>query len=186
MAGLTVKQQRFIDEYLIDANATQAALRAGYSKKTAHSIGQENLKKPAIAEALAVAQQERAERTMTTGDRVAYELALHAFGVLGDFFDSDTGRLLEVHELPKEAQARLAATEIVRTKTTRSSDGEESTMQEDSVVKIKLWDKMAALNMLARINGLYKDKVEHSGEVSLLDVCRSIEADEDGTKEGAA
>lgn len=45
---LTAKQQRFCDEYLIDLNATQAAIRAGYSKKTAYSIGQENLKKPEI------------------------------------------------------------------------------------------------------------------------------------------
>lgn len=45
MAKLTAKQQRFIDEYLIDLNATQAAIRAGYSKKTAYSIGEQNLKK---------------------------------------------------------------------------------------------------------------------------------------------
>lgn len=48
MAKLTAKQQRFCDEYLIDLNATQAAIRAGYSKKTARVIGQENLLKPAL------------------------------------------------------------------------------------------------------------------------------------------
>ena len=48
MARLTAKQQRFCDEYLIDLNATQAAIRAGYSKKTAYSIGIENLRKPEI------------------------------------------------------------------------------------------------------------------------------------------
>lgn len=50
MAKLTAKQQRFCDEYLIDLNATQAAIRAGYSKKTARVIGQENLLKPAVKE----------------------------------------------------------------------------------------------------------------------------------------
>lgn len=50
MAKLTAKQQRFCDEYLIDLNATQAAIRAGYSKKTAKQIGNENLSKPDIAE----------------------------------------------------------------------------------------------------------------------------------------
>ena len=49
MADMTEKQKRFCDEYLIDLNATQAAIRAGYSKKTAYSIGQENLKKPEIS-----------------------------------------------------------------------------------------------------------------------------------------
>ncbi|MFR7383035.1 MAG: terminase small subunit, partial [[Clostridium] leptum] len=48
MAKLTAKQQRFVDEYLIDLNATQAAIRAGYSEKTAFSIGTENLRKPLI------------------------------------------------------------------------------------------------------------------------------------------
>lgn len=50
MSQLTAKQQRFCDEYLIDMNITQAAIRAGYSKKTAYAIGQENLKKPMVKE----------------------------------------------------------------------------------------------------------------------------------------
>ncbi len=52
MTELTPKQQLFVDEYLIDLNATKAAIRAGYSEKTAYSIGQENLNKPDIAEAI--------------------------------------------------------------------------------------------------------------------------------------
>lgn len=59
MAGLTDKQQRFVDEYLIDLNATQAAIRAGYSEKTANEIGAENLAKPSIAKAIAEAQAKR-------------------------------------------------------------------------------------------------------------------------------
>ena len=58
---LTPKQQRFVEEYLIDLNATQAAIRAGYSQKTAHSIGHENLSKPEIAAALQEAQEKRSE-----------------------------------------------------------------------------------------------------------------------------
>lgn len=49
---LTAKQRRFVQEYLIDLNATQAAIRAGYSKKSAHSIGPENLEKPEIKQAI--------------------------------------------------------------------------------------------------------------------------------------
>ena len=70
MAKLTAKQRRFCDEYLIDLNATQAAIRAGYSVKTAGAIGLENLGKPLIAEYLAVRMQERAERTEITQDYV--------------------------------------------------------------------------------------------------------------------
>ncbi|MDD2966618.1 MAG: terminase small subunit [Desulfovibrionaceae bacterium] len=66
MAGLTAKQRAFVDEYLIDMNATQAAIRAGYSTKTASRTGAENLSKPVIAQAIAAAQARRAEKTSRT------------------------------------------------------------------------------------------------------------------------
>lgn len=68
--ALTAKQQRFVEEYLKDLNATQAAIRAGYSQKTAASIGQENLRKPEIEKALREATQERSQRTAITQDYV--------------------------------------------------------------------------------------------------------------------
>ena len=60
---LTPKQQRFVEEYLIDLNATQAAIRAGYSRNSARQIGDENLSKPGIADAVAKAKRERSEAT---------------------------------------------------------------------------------------------------------------------------
>lgn len=68
--ALTGKQQRFVDEYLIDLNATQAAIRAGYSEKTAYSIGDENLKKPEIAQAIQAAMNSRSKRTQVDADYV--------------------------------------------------------------------------------------------------------------------
>lgn len=68
--ALTAKQQIFVDEYLIDLNATQAAIRAGYSAKTARQIGEENLSKPVIASAIQAAMDKRAERTEITADYV--------------------------------------------------------------------------------------------------------------------
>lgn len=67
---LTAKQQRFVEEYLIDLNATQAAIRAGYSKKTARQIGEQNLSKLDIAAAIDSAKQERSDRTEITQDMV--------------------------------------------------------------------------------------------------------------------
>ncbi len=67
---LTPKQQRFIDEYLIDLNATQAAIRAGYSPNCAGQIGEENLKKPQIAAAVAKAKRERSEATKVDAEWV--------------------------------------------------------------------------------------------------------------------
>ncbi len=67
---MTPKQEAFVREYLIDLNATQAALRAGYSAKTAHVTGHENLSKPEIATAIQSAMNERSERTEITADYV--------------------------------------------------------------------------------------------------------------------
>ena len=72
--ALTKKQKAFIQEYLVDLNATQAAIRAGYSKKTAYSIGQENLSKPEIQQALQEAMKKREKRTEVTQDYVIAKL----------------------------------------------------------------------------------------------------------------
>ena len=75
MAKLTAKQEIFCREYIIDLNATQAAIRAGYSKKTANRIASENLSKLDIQKKIQELQQERAERTEITQDKVLKELA---------------------------------------------------------------------------------------------------------------
>ena len=72
--NLTPKQQRFVDEYLIDLNATQAAIRAGYSKNSARQIGQENLSKPVVAAAVAEAKRERSESTKIDAEYVLKRL----------------------------------------------------------------------------------------------------------------
>ena len=74
-AKLTEKQQRFVDEYLIDLNATQAAIRAGYSVKTANEQGSQNLAKLSIQQAIAKQMAERSKRTGINQDRVVLELA---------------------------------------------------------------------------------------------------------------
>jgi len=80
MAKLTAKQAAFVNEYLIDLNATQAAIRAGYSTKTAGKIGFENLQKPEIAAAVAEAQAERADTTHLSAEWVLERLKREAEG----------------------------------------------------------------------------------------------------------
>lgn len=79
MAKLTPKQERFVEEYLIDLNATQAAIRAGYSPNTAKDIGCENLVKPNIRACIDKEMAERSKRTGINKDRVIRELARLAF-----------------------------------------------------------------------------------------------------------
>lgn len=74
MANLTPKQQRFVEEYLIDLNATQAAIRAGYSEKTAKSVGHENLTKPDIQKAIEEAQEKLSNKAQVTVEMVVHGL----------------------------------------------------------------------------------------------------------------
>ncbi|MDO4669737.1 MAG: terminase small subunit, partial [Butyricicoccus pullicaecorum] len=84
---MTKKQQRFVDEYLIDLNATQAAIRAGYSPDTAQQMGSENLSKPVIRNAIDKAIAERSRRTGINQDRVINEIAKVAFLNPADVID---------------------------------------------------------------------------------------------------
>ncbi len=86
MANLTPKQQRFVEEYLIDLNATQAAIRAGYSEKTAQEIGSENLSKPMVAKAIAEAQEKLSNKAQVTVEMVVNGLLKEA----QDYADGST------------------------------------------------------------------------------------------------
>ncbi|WP_310715492.1 terminase small subunit, partial [Burkholderia multivorans] len=108
---LSAKHQRFVDEYLIDLNATKAAERAGYSKRTAGQIGFELLKKPEIAEAISEAMKAREQRTGITQDRVLRELARIAFFDPRKLFDSD-GRPLPISELDDDTAAAIAGLDV--------------------------------------------------------------------------
>lgn len=99
--ALNAKQNRFVEEYLVDLNATKAAIRAGYSERTAEVIGYENLRKPQIQEAIQAAIEKRSERTETTQDKVVAELGKVAFAEAHDYTDADLkyGNKLKALEL---------------------------------------------------------------------------------------
>lgn len=163
---MTPKQERFVQEYLIDLNATQAAIRAGYSVKTAKSIGQENLTKPYMQAAIGAAQQKRANRTEVTQDRVLQELARIAFFDLRTLYRED-GSLKAMHELDADAAAVLAGVDVVETKGNAEVDGDGMRHVPEFVKKVKIPDKVAALGLAMRHLGMLKDKVEHSGSVGV-------------------
>lgn len=155
---MTKKQKRFVEEYLIDLNATQAAIRAGYSPDTSYSIGQENLKKPEIKAHIDKAMAERSKRTGVNADRVVMELAKIAFINATDVIDPKTATVKE-SALPEDT----AAIQSVKVKTF----GEDGLERE-----IKMADKLKALELLGKHLGMFKDKLELSGmefEKSKLD-----------------
>ena len=179
---MNARQQRFGEEYLVDANARQAAVRAGYSARSAEVNGPRLLRNAQVATAVEEKQKERAERTQVTADRVVEELALIAFGDIGDFFGPD-GNLLDVNELSLDAKRRLGSVKVLREKVTRSSNGGvERTTTIDQTTEVKPWDKLRALDMLGRNLGMWRNKVDIEADVSLLDALRRIEAKEDAAK----
>lgn len=165
MADLTDKQSRFVEEYLVDLNATQAAIRAGYSENTAHSIGHENLSKPEIADAIAQAQQERSERTKVTQDMVIRELARIGFSDLRKLM-SDDGVLKQPSDWDDETAAAISSMEVVRRGPNWTKDKDKEDEEPEYTHKIKTWDKNSALEKLAKHLGMFVDKVEHSGAVT--------------------
>lgn len=158
---LSRKQERFIAEYLVDLNATQAAIRAGYSPKTAHAIGGENLKKPAIAEAIQTAQSARLASVNITAQRVLSELARIGFSDVRKVF-GPSGTLRDAEEWDDETGAAVSAVEVVETR-----PGEKDA-ESIYTKKIKLWDKNTALGNLAKHLGLLVDKVEHTASMDLV------------------
>lgn len=170
---LTAKQRAFVREYLIDLNATQAAIRAGYSEDTAGAIGAENLKKPQIADAVSAAMNLRAKRTEITADRVLTELAKIGFAdirkavrwdsALVTEEDNPDGGDINVIKRIVTNQVQLVSSEDIDDETAAAIS--EISQNASGGVKIKLHDKKGALVDLGRHLGLFTDKLEHSGEV---------------------
>ena len=150
---LTAKQQRFVDEFLVDLNASQAAIRAGYSRKTAAQIGHENLKKPEVAAAIASRQQALQAKLEVTQERVIAELAKIGFANMADYMRAGPGGdpYLDFSALTRD---QAAALQEVTTDTYVEGGGEEA--REVKRVKFKLADKRAALVELGRHLGLFK------------------------------
>lgn len=117
MGALTPKQQRFVDEYLIDLNATQAAIRAGYSEKTARAIGCENLTKPDIAAAIAERQVVRAEKAETDEawilERLRENVERSMVAVPVMVFDHEKKQMVESGEYTYQGNVANKALELI-------------------------------------------------------------------------
>jgi len=164
---LSPKQARFVEEYLVDLNATQAAIRAGYSRKTAEVQGCRLLRNAQIAEAVTTAQTKRSERLEITLDKWLRELAIIGFSDLKDYLgiSADTGaiRAKAFEEMPEGASRALEAIEENRA-IKENSDGESTTVYDK--IKFKVHDKLGALEKIGKSLGFLKDKIDHSGEVA--------------------
>ena len=152
-ASLRPKQARFVEEYLIDLNATQAAIRAGYPATSAAAIGNENLTKPAIQAAVAAGKRRQLDAAGLSAARVLEELRRLSTVDVRGFFDA-AGNLKPIKDLTAEQGACLASFEVI-IKNAKAGDN-----QTDTIHKIKLWDKVRSLEMLAKHFKLLVDQIE--------------------------
>lgn len=157
--GLTPKQERFVQEYMIDLNATQAAIRAGYSEDTAGQIGFEILKKPEVSASLQTRLAERAKSANIDAQWVLDRLAEEARADVADLYDDD-GRIKPVKEWPKIWRQGLVA----GVKTMVSEDGV-------AIIDVKLSDRIKRIELLGkhvRVNA-FQEVVQHKGLEGLAD-----------------
>ncbi|MDU6089807.1 MAG: terminase small subunit [Staphylococcus lugdunensis] len=160
--ALTDKQEMFCREYLIDLNATQAAIRAGYSEKTANEQGAQNLAKLSIAQRIIELKAERNERVEVNADYVLRRLVeIDEMDVLDIL--KDDGGLKMVHEWPKVWRTTLSGLNILTTVT----NFDETTM-ENILKKIKWPDKVKNLELLGKHISVmaFKEQAahEHTGK----------------------
>ncbi len=144
LSPLTFRQRLFVEEYMRDGNATQAAIRAGYNPKTAKSIASENLTKPDIVEAVNAAVDARVLRTRVCADAVIEKaMAIVCFDIRVLF--DDNGHLRSVKDLPEEAAQVLAGMDVTKVKVRGSKNDKYAV-----TTKIRLPDRNAAIATLLR------------------------------------
>lgn len=172
MARLTEKQARFVAEYLVDMNATDAARRAGYSEKTAYAIGFENLRKPEIQEAIQAAMADRAKRTEITQDMVLRELAKVAFSNGSDFARVvSTPTVTTIVDEEGNVQQVLRPVQHVELVDTDQLSPEKRAaiagIKEGKFgIEVKGYDKIRALELLGQHLGMFNGKEGQKDESS--------------------
>lgn len=157
--NLTDKQQAFVEHYLVCLNATEAAIKAGYSESSARQMGSANMSKPAIAAEIARRKEARKERLEVTAERVILELARIAFTSLPDVAEWDEDRATFVPSRDLDTDA-AAAVRTVKAKTTRyhGKDGQKD--RTEVRLEVRMHDKLRALEALGKHLGLFGNEDE--------------------------
>ena len=172
MNKLTAKQERFVSEYLIDLNATQAAIRAGYAKKSADVEGSRLLGNAKVAAAVSAGRAKQMQRAEIEADDVIRELAKIGFANMLDYIQigQDGDAYVNLADLTREQAAAIGEVTVEDFKDGRGEDARDVRR-----IKFKLADKRAALVDLGRHFALFTDKVEHACVLGLQTEVGSIE-----------
>jgi phage terminase small subunit len=163
MRQLTDKQLRFVEEYLISANATQAAIRAGYSAHTANVIGPQLLHKSWLTEAIAKRQAQRSAVVDLEAARILRELATLALSNVSHYCLDDAYNLALAPDAPPDAMRAVASVRH-RVREMRTESGEVILSHD---VEFRLWNKNQALTSAMKHLGLLVEHIHHSGSITV-------------------
>ncbi len=163
--ALTPKQEAFSNEYLIDLNATQAAIRAGYSEKTANEQGSRLLANVKVAARIQELKNKRSERTRINADWLLTRLADEAEADIADLYDERSGALKPVHMWPPIWRKGLVAGVEVDQQYAYI-DGDK--VPDGVVTKIKLSDRIKRLELIGRHVDVaaFQDRIKHEGTLA--------------------
>lgn len=145
ISPLNPKREIFCLEYIKDLNATQASIRAGYSPKGANTQAAKLLAVPAVAARIQELMTKRAELLGVEADSVLLELLAIARSDISEIFDAE-GNLRPIHEIPEQARRAIAGIEVLEV---YQGEGEKRKLI-GNTKKVKFWDKVKALELLAR------------------------------------
>lgn len=171
MRKLTPKQERFVEEYVVDRNGTAAAIRAGFSKRTAGPAASRLLKNVNVAAAIKRARAKLSKKTEVTQERIVNNLSHISESDLLNYFD-ENGCFRPLDEIPEEARRAIASIEVFEEYQGKGKDREFI----GYIKKIKLWDKPKALENLGRHLGMFKDNINLTADDELLDALKGRRA----------
>lgn len=166
---LNDKQIRFCEEYLIDLNATQAAIRAGYSRKTASSQGERLLRNVEVQKYIQERQKDLQKKVSVTQQMVVEQFRKIAFSDIRKFYNQD-GSLKKITELDEDSAAAIAGVEVDEL---WEGFGEQRS-QVGITKKIKRWDPTKALDSLARHLGMFNDKITLNADDELKALYKTV------------
>jgi len=175
--SLNPKHARFVQEYLIDLNATQAAIRAGYSEKTAKAQGSRLLTIADIQSAISEGQKKLGEKAGITAERVLEELGIVAFSDIKNYLDidQDTGaiRAKSFDDATMPENASRAVQSMTENRVIKEVKGTKDNADTEIILTanatFKMHDKLKALELIGKHLGMFKEQVEHSGSIKTAD-----------------
>ena len=154
MPNLTPKQLRFCEEYLVDLNATQAALRTGYSKNTANEQGSRLLANVKIQAYISDLKAQRSKRTEISADRILRELAIVGLSDIRHYFENGW-EVRDIDDIP-DVQSKAIQKVKKKTRTTIKGRGDDQTTETITEVEIGLYDKLSALEKIGRHTSFFE------------------------------